>query len=430
MGLDTYTITAREQHLEELRVRNRQLIRLRWLYVLLLGVIGISIWAIAGDAEQRRLSPLVGLAVLGALGCNTLLWYLARSSLHTTTYYKAVAFGQVLIDIALASFVIYTQGGATARATALYAIPIIATGILFARAFVYWTAAFCAFAYIAVSVTYFYIHPYEVPATQLITAIVFYPFLFTMIATIAFYLSRINQREIRQESYDELLAMLTHQLRRPSSTIAAAVELIEHDPVGTSLTESQKHGLAIIKEENSRGLRIIANFIESGRVASAQAKSEKLMEVDIAQLVRSAAERGAQGAHRPDDLKVNIPNETINYMGNPEQLQIALDNIITNAFQYSQPESEVNVEVTSVNDLIEIHILDHGAGMTKKQQESQYKRFLEAMKNEALKAPTKVGLGLYVSKRIIEQHNGELTIESQVGKGTHIIITLTRRDDA
>lgn len=422
MSLDAYTLTAQEQHLEELRTRNQRLIRLRWLYVLLVGVIGIGILAIAGDAAQRKsLSPSV-IAAATVLLLNTVLWYMSRRHLATTSYYQAIALTQVLLDVLLASFVIYSQGGPMARATVLYAIPIIATGILFSRAFVYLTAVLCSAAYVLVSIVYASLNPSIISSEQLIPPIVFYPCVFGVIAAITVYLSRINHREIRQKSYDELLAMLTHQLRRPSSTIAAASEMLEFDP-NAPLTPTQKRSLEIIKQENARSLSMLTNFIESGRVISKKSKSQTAQTMDLSALLRQIAERCAVAAGREADLKLKIPSVPVYFGGNIEQMPIALSNLITNAFQYSQSGTEVNVELSSVNDLIKIQVGDHGSGMTKKQRESQYKRFLEAIKDERLTAPTKVGLGLYVSERIIKHNGGKLDIKSELHKGSQITVT-------
>lgn len=428
MSLDSYTLDASEQRLNEVRGRNLRLISLRWAYVALIAFVGIGILALAGTAGQKKVLPATILAVLFALGLNFVLWLYSRRHVHKTSYYRTIAFAQVAIDISLASFVVYSQGGPLSRATALYAIPIIATGILYARSFVYITAAFCGIAYTLVSVCYFVLHRDMISTSQLVPAIVFYPCIFMVIAAIGAYLSRINQREIRQESYDELLAMLTHQLRRPSSTIAAAVELLESNPK-ESLTEQQKHTVEIIKQENSRSLALLTNFIESGRVTSKQSKSKSFREVDIAQIARVTAERSAKLAHREPDLKLNLPDQPVNISASPDQISIVFENILNNAFRYSPNKTEVLVSLKEGNDDIEITITDHGQGMTNEQQESQYKRFLEAVKEQSLSAPSKVGLGLYVSRRIIENHKGKLIINSDPGKGTQIIITLKRRSN-
>lgn len=84
-----------------------------------------------------------------------IIWYLARSNVKNSNYYRVLLYGVILLDIMMATFNVYTQRGMAARAVMLYAVPIAVSAILLSRTALYMTAALCAAAYSLAAVKYF-----------------------------------------------------------------------------------------------------------------------------------------------------------------------------------------------------------------------------------------------------------------------------------
>ncbi|MBI5906684.1 HAMP domain-containing histidine kinase [Candidatus Saccharibacteria bacterium] len=427
MSLDAYILTASERHREQLRTKNLYLMRIRWFYVLIIGITGITLPAITKTNISSTSQQITFVSLFLLL--NTILFYIVRrkDGIRSINFYRLVAVGQIMMDIVLASYTIYIRGGANSRTVILYAIPIITAGILFTSVVVYSAALLSAVAYITAVVAYHLIHNDTLSGAQLVSPIVFYPIVFFIIAAIVTKLSTLSAQTVEQKSYDELLAMLTHQLRHPSSTIAAIIDMLQSDPSFKNLSPQQKKMLGMIKNENSHSVNLISNLLEAARGESKlDSPLAKLEQVNIATLVRESADSCALGSHRAKDLRLNIPDAPVTSLGHTDQLRMALDNIINNAFLYSQAGTAVVIGIGLDPKNIKLQIIDHGRGMSQAQQRVLFQRFSDFSDDRFGNSPPKMGLGLYVSKRIIERHQGTLHVSSKVGQGTKITVNLKR----
>lgn len=117
-----------------------------------------ALYTVAADATKLITSDVVlrrWTANATMLACIAIIWYLARSNLKNSNYYRLLLYGVVLLDIMMATFNVYTQRGMAARAVMLYSIPIAVSAILLSRTALYMTAALCTAAYSLVAVKYF-----------------------------------------------------------------------------------------------------------------------------------------------------------------------------------------------------------------------------------------------------------------------------------
>lgn len=127
---------------------------------------------------QRWTAAAVSLAVSAAI------WYCARFSGRTTTYYKSLISLLVVWGIVFATFNVYTQRGMASRAVMLYAIPIIISAMLLSRAAIFASAAFSTAAYVLAAVRYFVVHPGEGYKVELYAEVFFYCAVFFVTAAL------------------------------------------------------------------------------------------------------------------------------------------------------------------------------------------------------------------------------------------------------
>lgn len=148
-------------------------------------IIGYSIQNISYDAS-KVLTPEVVLwrwLASGALAIvAVLVWYLAHNQNNNVATYKRLLFMIITADIVFASFNVYTQRGMASRAVALYAVAIVASAILLNRAAIYTTAVLSSAAYILTGVAYFTLNFNEGYKAELYGEILFYSFMFIVIA--------------------------------------------------------------------------------------------------------------------------------------------------------------------------------------------------------------------------------------------------------
>ncbi len=426
MSISKYILEGNDQYRLQLRLRNIWLIRIRWFYIALFCVVVVSSANFAQNSMRLR-EFVIGLCAAGAI-VNGLFWLILRTEKRSATYYRCVAAVQILLDVSMASAIIYFLGGLNSRAIILYAIPIISKGILFEGSFAYLAAVMSAIFYSGIVILYQTRHPMAYSLRETIQPLIFYSSVFLILA---FLISRSTARtslEQRDKTYSELLAMLRHQLHHPSSVIAALVEMLEFSDNYKQWNEKDKGFLKQLKRENLRLNNMISNLLQS----VSERKEHPLVlpaKVDLLQLLNETAISCATGAKRIEDLKTNLPNQKTELDAIPDQLRTAFDNIVENAFHFSERGTPVTVslERDEAAGYITITVTDQGIGMSVDEQKSLAKLFnrLEERTGGPGDESDKLydmGLGLYVSDMIIRQHHGTMQIESKQNEGTRIII--------
>lgn len=166
-----------------------------WLQPLILKVAKLHLalvvmyagFTIAYDAWNLTPAPLVlqRWTVFGIMaGISTVVWYFARATKQSHSFYKLLVLTLILMDIGLAAFSIYTERGMSSRGVMLFSLPIATSAILLSRGAIFATASLSAATYIVSAVRYFYIHPYEGYKVELYGVVGFYCLVFFILAGI------------------------------------------------------------------------------------------------------------------------------------------------------------------------------------------------------------------------------------------------------
>jgi signal transduction histidine kinase len=431
MSFSQFILDSHEQYRQQVRLRNSWVVRLRWWYLLILGGVAfVTSYTSTIETEQYRKFAVA--LILSGLALNFILWLILLMRRLSTTVYHQVAVIQILLDASLATAVVYFQGGIDSRATVLFAIPILSAGVLFVPIFAYTAAALSALLYTGGMVLYQHQNPGSYPLKDILLPAVFYSFVFFLLAIIVSGYTERNRAKERENSYAELLSLLRHQLHHPTGVIAAIVEMLEQGASFSKLTPKEKEYIRQLKYENHRIHAMITNLLKTADVDEKIMRSkDHWTDVHLINIITDCSSSVAVAYKRIKDLDLRLPNEDITMRGDPEQLQLAFENIVENAFKYSSKDHKVTISLLSKRiPTIEVDIQDHGDGISDKEQKKIFTAFnkLEASSKDSYEAINTyaMGLGLYISKMIIEQHGGEFSLQSKVGQGTKVIIKLKR----
>lgn len=165
-----------------LQISSLRLARVRFFFILLFAAV-----IIAADA-WKLIPPEVVLdrwTVAGlALAVNAIIWYFSRSGSQKESFYKGLIFTQIILDIAVASFLIYSQRGVASNAVMLYALPLIVSAVLLSRAALFATAFLSVATYAMVTVRYAITYPGEGYRVELYSELAFYGGIFFVIAAL------------------------------------------------------------------------------------------------------------------------------------------------------------------------------------------------------------------------------------------------------
>lgn len=230
--------------------------------------------------------------------------------------------------------------------------------------------------------------------------------------------SREEQRRLRELSraQEEFISVVSHELRTPVAGILGFLQTsLDHWEV---MGDDERRNAVRRAFTNARRLQSMTRdvldteSIESGRFGYVRHR------IDLAEEVRTAAEAfGADGAWH---LVLETPDTPVMVDGDPDRLQQVLANLLDNARKNSPPESPVTLSLASTPTTARIVVEDRGAGIDPEALELVFEKFVRGRTGSV----TGTGLGLYISRRIVEAHEGRIWAESSPGEPTRFIVEI------
>ena len=210
---------------------------------------------------------------------------------------------------------------------------------------------------------------------------------------------------------DDFVANVSHEFRTPLTSILGYVELLLDD--GEELQDSHREPLNIIRRNSERLLGLVSDLLasRSGQlIVSPQA-------VNVAELVRSSVSAALpRAAAAKVRLHAEAPERLEAHVDSARMSQV-LDNLVSNAIKYSPNGGDVVVSLGSEGSELVCHVSDSGMGMSEKDQAEVFKKFFRTGNVRNTSIPG-VGLGLSISKAIVEAHGGSIQLRSALGEGT------------
>jgi len=227
----------------------------------------------------------------------------------------------------------------------------------------------------------------------------------------------------------EFLAHMSHDIRTPINGILGMLAISEknpHDP------EKQKECRAKVRTASEHLLSLVNDVLEISKLESGETKLVEesfdlrdSLDNCMAILGPKAEEAGIRLEMRNDGIRHS------SLIGSPPHLRQILVNVIGNAIKYNRPNGSVSVQVRELpeqNGLFQFIVADTGIGMSEEFQKRVFEPFTQENQN-ARTTYNGTGLGMAITKRLVDQMGGEIELESQPGVGSRFQITLPLRID-
>lgn len=217
----------------------------------------------------------------------------------------------------------------------------------------------------------------------------------------------------------DFVAMVSHELRSPMTVVAGIADILKRR--GGALTALQVNELIdTLGREARRLTRLVSEVLDLEAIE--QGKMElQIVEVDIAGLAREAVTDA--GAADRTDLVVGRGDAVV--MADADRMKQVLLNLISNAVKFTDdPSSPIRVKVTPETDAVLVSVKDQGPGISPEDQGRLFQRFTRL--EGATRRKPGSGLGLYLSRSIVEEHGGDVWAESKVGKGSTFSFRIPR----
>jgi signal transduction histidine kinase len=236
-----------------------------------------------------------------------------------------------------------------------------------------------------------------------------------------FIIKKIEDLEELDKLKSEFVSIASHQLRTPLSAINWFTELIKDE----KLTGVQKKIMKNIGESNQRMIDLVESLLNVSRIESDRLKIENKA-VDVREILReSINEHKAKAKEKSQKIKLAVGKRRLMVYLDPKLLFQAVGNVIGNAIKYTRQKGLIEISANSKKDRVIITVKDNGYGIPKKNQDKIFQKFFRA-DNIAEYDIEGTGLGLYISKSIIQKIGGKISFISTEGKGTSFFIFLPK----
>ena len=223
---------------------------------------------------------------------------------------------------------------------------------------------------------------------------------------------------------NEFLASISHELRTPLTYIKGYADIINRSDTSK---EEVKEYVNIIREETEQLTSLIKNLFQLAKIDQNNflIKRERIV---LCELIHQVVERIRPALTEKNiRLHVNCTNEIFAFI-DPERFQQVITNILDNAKKHSSEGTEISINVKQALEHIVITFKDEGEGIPEQDLPYIFDRLYRVEKSRS-RLSGGSGLGLSITKEIVESHGGTIEIKSEVGKGTIVIIRLLKIAD-
>ena len=215
---------------------------------------------------------------------------------------------------------------------------------------------------------------------------------------------------------DEFIGVAGHELRTPITTIKGYLQLLEGQaPEGLAKNFTEK----ALRQVNKLN-RLVTDLLDASKIQAGKLEYN-MMSCFLLPLIRDSLDTLRQ-IHSTHVLTADLPEEDIVITADGSKIEQVLINFITNAVKYSPEGSQIIVGVRKTDSRVIVSVRDQGIGIDQKHLALIFQRYYRVDTIEH--AVGGLGIGLFISKEIIERHAGEIGVESEEGKGSTFYFSL------
>ena len=221
---------------------------------------------------------------------------------------------------------------------------------------------------------------------------------------------------------DEFISVASHELRTPLTRILLRLQMMKRN--GEGISEKHMKGLDECEDASKELIALMENLVDVTRLRLGKMEIKRT-KTNITNTILEVISRYKDDIRfSGNHLSFNHDGDIIGYwdQGRLEQL---FSNLLSNAVKYSQGKP-IKMNLSLNGETIVFSIEDEGPGIPKELQHKVFERFERAHDSKKISG---LGLGLYVSRQIVEAHKGEITLESEPGKGTIFRISIPLKKD-
>jgi PAS domain S-box-containing protein len=234
----------------------------------------------------------------------------------------------------------------------------------------------------------------------------------------------ISKRKMVDLAKSEVISAVSHELRSPLSSVKGFTQTLLHKWDRFD-DETKKHLLTTINTDADRVTRLINELLDISRLEAGRLQLRK-KRVDLKEVAEGVLQR-LQARSETHKLKMHFEEEFPKVFADPDKIEQVLTNLVENAVKYTD-EGDVTVSGSFDNGSVTVAVSDQGEGIPKDQRIQVFGKFFR--RGERAGNPTGTGLGLYISKGLVEAHGGKIWVEEAPAGGAVFRFTLPLAEPA
>jgi signal transduction histidine kinase len=229
----------------------------------------------------------------------------------------------------------------------------------------------------------------------------------------------MTERKLIEEQKDDFIAIASHELRTPVTTIKAYAELLRETITKKNNAEDMQL-IAKLDGHIDRLIELIHSLLDTTKIAEGQLFLS-LEKFDLNKLVAEKTEE-LQGGTNKHTLKL-VADKDVFIKADKKRIGEVFTNLISNAIKYSPNGGDIIITAEKKQDGVEVSVKDTGIGIHEREQSKLFGRFFRA-RNTQVETYPGMGLGLYIASAIIKQHNGKMWVTSKLNEGSTFYFSL------
>jgi NtrC-family two-component system sensor histidine kinase KinB len=229
----------------------------------------------------------------------------------------------------------------------------------------------------------------------------------------------------REKAHSHLIATLSHELKTPLTSLRIAAELLE-ETISDQLPPRAREILATLYEDVSRLQTIAGDLLDASRTSAARIGVERrpiMLDEVVSDISRPLA---MQAQEKGIALELKYSDHPLPIWGDPIKLPWVITNLVGNALRYTPAGGRITIELSQQGSAVRAVVSDTGCGIEDSALERIFEPYAQGAENP--RQAGSAGLGLYITKEIVEAHNGRIFVESGLGSGTTFTVEIPLRE--
>ncbi len=226
---------------------------------------------------------------------------------------------------------------------------------------------------------------------------------------------------------NDFFTNISHELKTPINIILGSNQLMELNYKNHNITDEKlKNSINLTKQNSYRLLKLVGNFLDISKMGAGFYEIEPI-NTNIVSVVENIGQ-SVEPYMAAKKIQFIFDTETEEEIVacDPDKIERIVLNLLSNAIKYTNENGKIFVNVASKESVVEISVENTGTGIPKDKVEKVFNRF-EQVDPSLVKKREGCGIGLSLTKHLVEMHGGEIWVESQEGKGSKFIFTIPKQ---